>query len=83
MSFRSAADGTAEVKVKISRKKLAKLDRAGPTRATVTVQLGGSSATKKVTLVRGRHQLPLTTTSARPPLKPPGTGGREVSQMVR
>jgi hypothetical protein len=51
MSFRTAGDGTASVKVKIPHKKLAKLDRAGPTRATVTVQLGGSSATKNVKLV--------------------------------
>jgi hypothetical protein len=50
-SFTTGADGTAKVKLKIAGKKLAKLVRAGPTKATITVQLGGSSVSEKVKLV--------------------------------
>jgi hypothetical protein len=52
-TFTSRADGTAKVKLKLKANKLAKLRRAGPTKATISVELGGATAEKKVKLVAG------------------------------
>jgi hypothetical protein len=51
--FTSKADGTAKVKLKLKANKLAKLGRAGPINATISVELGGATAEKKVKLVAG------------------------------